>query len=98
VEAPGFAPFDAVVARAFGSLAELLALGAPLLRPGGELWAMKGRRWEAEARQIPPAVRAAFEARPSVYPYRLEDGGAGVVLVYRRRPERPAASADTAAP
>jgi 16S rRNA (guanine527-N7)-methyltransferase len=82
-EEPGFAPVDALVARAFAPLAELLALGPALLLPGGEVWAMKGRRWPAEAAQVPPALLAAYEPAPGVYPYRLGPDADGVVLVYR---------------
>lgn len=90
---PGFAPFDALVARAFGPLSALLRLGQSLLRPGGEVWAMKGRRWEAEARQLPPALQAAYAA-PAVHAYNVSSGpvpagqvgGEGVVLVYRLAP------------
>lgn len=84
-DAPAFVPYDALVARAFAALEHLLALGRTLLRPGGEVWAMKGRRWEAEAARVPPQVLAAYAARPHVHEYRLPGpGGEGVVLVYHR--------------
>jgi 16S rRNA (guanine(527)-N(7))-methyltransferase RsmG len=81
---PAFAPPDALVARALAPLDDLLALGAALLRPGGELWAMKGRRWADEAAQVAPPRRAAFEPQPGVHAYALEGGADGVILVYRR--------------
>lgn len=40
--------FDAVTCRAVGSLAEILELAAPLLRVGGHLLAVKGRRADEE--------------------------------------------------
>ncbi len=40
--------FDAVLSRAFTDLPRLAALSLPLLRPGGILVAMKGRRWREE--------------------------------------------------
>jgi 16S rRNA (guanine527-N7)-methyltransferase len=83
-ETPGFRPFDALVARAFRPLGDLLALGRRLVRPGGAVWAMKGRRWEEEAAALPPELRAAFPSAPAVHAYRLEPGGEGVILVYRR--------------
>lgn len=89
---PGFAPFDALVARAFGPLAALLELGLTLLRPGGEVWAMKGRRWSDEAGALPAALRDAYAAPPGVHAYRPEPapgepaGDEAVVLVYRRLP------------
>lgn len=87
--APGFRRFDALVARAFGSLERLLALGGVLLRPGGELWAMKGRRWREEADRLPAALLTLYDADPRVHAYRLDAGGAGVVLVYRRHGPAP---------
>ena len=94
---PGFTPSDALVARAFGSLADLLALGSTLLRPGGSVWAMKGRRWEAELAAVPQATRAHYEPAPDVHAYRLAAlapaargaaapvAGEGWVLVFHRR-------------
>ena len=94
-EAPGFTPTDVLVARAFGSLADLLALGSTLLRPGGSVWAMKGRRWEAELAAVPQATRAHYEPTPDVHAYRLAPpaapgaaaagDGEGWVLVFHRR-------------
>jgi 16S rRNA (guanine527-N7)-methyltransferase len=81
---PAFVPFDALLARAFAPLGELLALGLRLVRPGGQLWAMKGRRWEAEAAAIPAELRAAFGDPPAVHAYRLGPRAEGVILVYRR--------------
>lgn len=90
-DALDFVPYDALVARAFAPLDELLVLGRKLLRPAGELWAMKGRSWKAEAARVPPAVLAAYEAPPRVHTYRLGDhgGGDGFVLVYRRHKQAP---------
>lgn len=50
-------PFDTVLARAVGSLAELARLAQPLCRPGTRLVAYKGRRPEAELRQLPAGWR-----------------------------------------
>lgn len=44
--------FDTVTSRALGSLAHFAAAGAPLLRPGGRLVAMKGRDPGAEAGRL----------------------------------------------
>jgi len=51
LDAPG--DFDAITARAMATLADLLAAGAHLLRPGGRLLAMKGARPEAEIAALP---------------------------------------------
>jgi 16S rRNA (guanine527-N7)-methyltransferase len=45
--------FDAITARAMASLADLLAAGAHLLRPGGRLLAMKGALPAAEIAALP---------------------------------------------
>lgn len=45
--------FDAITARAMATLADLLAAGAHLLRPGGRLLAMKGALPDAEIAALP---------------------------------------------
>ncbi|HUH32206.1 MAG TPA: 16S rRNA (guanine(527)-N(7))-methyltransferase RsmG [Rhodanobacter sp.] len=52
--------FDCITARAFASLADMLAWGGQLLAPGGEWLAMKGRAPDAELAALPPGftVRA----------------------------------------
>ena len=46
-------PFDTILARAVGSLAELAQLAQPLARPGTRLLAYKGRRPDAELASLP---------------------------------------------
>jgi len=46
--------FDAITARAMATLADLLAAGAHLLRPGGRLLAMKGVVPDDEIAALPP--------------------------------------------
>lgn len=78
--------FDLAMARALAELGRLLDWSRRLLRPGGALWAMKGRRLAEEQAAIDPAVAAAFLPRPQTLRYRLpaaEDEG--VVAVYTRR-------------
>ena len=45
-------PFDAIVCRAFASIADFVAATRPLLRPGGRWYAMKGQRPDAELRDL----------------------------------------------
>jgi 16S rRNA (guanine527-N7)-methyltransferase len=65
--------YDAVTARAVGSLATLAELASPLLREGGVLVAWKGARSEEEeselARTAPGVAMEPLEVR-SVRPYR----------------------------
>ncbi len=51
------AAFDAITARALGSLADILAVGGHLLKPQGRLLAMKGARPDAEIAAVPPGWR-----------------------------------------
>ncbi|HET9863955.1 MAG TPA: 16S rRNA (guanine(527)-N(7))-methyltransferase RsmG [Steroidobacteraceae bacterium] len=55
---PGERRFDVAVARAVGSLAELLRDAARLLAPRGRLLAMKGKLAEDELRGVPRGWRA----------------------------------------
>jgi 16S rRNA (guanine527-N7)-methyltransferase len=52
-------PFDMILARAVGSLAELTQLAQPLARPGTRLLAYKGRRPEAELASLPAGWQLA---------------------------------------
>jgi 16S rRNA (guanine527-N7)-methyltransferase len=64
--------YDAVTARAVGSLATLAELASPLLREGGVLVAWKGTRSDSEeselARAAPKLAMEPIEVR-SVRPY-----------------------------
>jgi 16S rRNA (guanine527-N7)-methyltransferase len=51
-------PFDSVVARALGSLAEFVRVAGHLAGPGGRLFAMKGRVPEGELKVLPPGWKA----------------------------------------
>jgi 16S rRNA (guanine527-N7)-methyltransferase len=55
LDEPGM--FDAITARALATLAELLAVGAHLLRPGGRLLAMKAALPHDEIAALPPGWR-----------------------------------------
>ena len=80
--------YDVVLARAFAGLESLLDLSAQLLRPGGELWAMKGRKLEAEQAALPPRALARFEPEHGEFRYDVPElGTGGVTAVYRRLPE-----------
>ena len=56
-------PFDTILARAVGSLAELAQLAQPLARPGTRLLAYKGRRPDAELASLPAGWQLAGRAR-----------------------------------
>ncbi len=78
--------FDVVVARAFANLPLLMELGAQLLRPGGQLWAMKGKRWREEFSQVSPQHLERFAPGPITHPYQLEKNAPpGLILVWTRR-------------
>ena len=66
--------FDVVTAHAVAPLARLVPWALPLLPPGGELLALKGRSAEAELTEALPAVRAA-----GAVSWRVEEVGQGVV-------------------
>jgi len=61
------APFDAVVARAFAALPQLLQKVAPLCGPSTRVLAMKGKRPDAEIAAVPPTWRV-IETRPLIVP------------------------------
>jgi 16S rRNA (guanine527-N7)-methyltransferase len=50
------AGFDCVLARAYASLAEIWADASPLLKAGGSVLALKGRRPEAELGGLPAGI------------------------------------------
>lgn len=80
--------FDAVVARAFAKLPLLMELGAKLLRPGGQLWAMKGNRWREEFSKVSPQHLERFAPGPKTHTYTLEKNARpGLILVWTRLPD-----------
>jgi 16S rRNA (guanine527-N7)-methyltransferase len=83
---------DVVVARAVAPLARLAQWTLPLLRPGGELLAIKGQSAHAEVDRDRAAVRAAGGGTPRVVQCGAEllDPPATVVVVPRLRDTRPA--------
>lgn len=56
-DVPESGQHDQLLARALAPLAGILALGGHLLRPGGQLLAMKGRDPVDELAQLPPGYR-----------------------------------------
>lgn len=80
--------FDAVVARAFTGLPALMELGAKLLRPGGQLWAMKGKRWREELAQVSPRHLDCFAPEPGTHRYLLDkQAQPGWIVVWTRQAE-----------
>ena len=82
---------DVVVARAVAPLARLAAWTLPLLRPGGELLAIKGQSAPAEVARDRAAVRAACGGSPRVVQCGVDllDPPATVVVVPRLSDARP---------
>lgn len=58
--------YDRLSARALGTLAQLLALGGHLLRPGGLLMAMKGKYPDEELAELPAGYRLLDSRQLSV--------------------------------
>lgn len=56
--------FDAVISRGFAGLEQFVNLALPLLRPGGTIYALKGKQAETE---ITPALRSGFAIRMDHY-------------------------------
>ncbi|MSQ92069.1 MAG: 16S rRNA (guanine(527)-N(7))-methyltransferase RsmG [Gammaproteobacteria bacterium] len=54
----GPAPFESVLTRALGKLAEFVRVAGHLCAPGGRLLAMKGRHPDSEIAALPPGWRA----------------------------------------
>ena len=54
----GPAPFDCVLSRALGKLADFVHVAGHLCAPGGRLLAMKGRHPDSEIAALPPGWRA----------------------------------------
>ncbi len=78
--------FQLAVARAFAPLQGLLPVAAPLLAPGGVLWAMKGRRLAEEQAVLTPGALAAFEPEARLHRYDFPEAKlGGVVAVYRKK-------------
>jgi 16S rRNA (guanine527-N7)-methyltransferase len=50
-------PFDVAISRAFADLAQFVAAARHLVRPGGQLFAMKGMYPREELEALPPAFR-----------------------------------------
>lgn len=73
--------FDAIVSRAFASIAEFVRLTAPHLRSNGVWLAMKGKRPDAELRVVPPDT-VVFHVEPVQVPGL---GDAQRCLVWMRR-------------
>jgi len=63
MEPPAGRGFDLVTSRAFGSLAQLIAVSRSLIRPGGVWAAMKGRRPEDEIKALPESIEV-FHVEP----------------------------------
>ena len=84
--AEGRGASDIILARAFAELDVLMGLAARLLRPGGQLWAMKGRRLAEEQAALSDALRSQFEPSAREFPYDVPELGVGsVTVVYSKK-------------
>ena len=84
-DAVAWGPFDAVVARAVAPLGRLARWALPLLRPGGELLALKGERADAEVADAADLLgRLGAEVR-AVVPVTVAGVVTQVVAVVRPR-------------
>ena len=83
VEALDAGTFDAIVSRAFASLADFVALTAPQLRSNGVWLAMKGKRSETELLAV-PAYATVFHVEPLQVPG-LADAQRCLVWIRRRQ-------------
>ncbi len=79
---------DVIVARAVGSLSELMELSLPLLRCGGMLLAIKGRSAEEELERARGALVELAGEIISVSPL-IEEGSEAVVIEIRKTAETP---------
>ncbi len=61
-------PYDVVISRAFADLAGFVAVGLPLLAPGGRLVALKGRAVEAEVAALAAVGRSPEPGAPRTLP------------------------------
>lgn len=81
--------WQAVVARAVGSLAELVELSLPLLEPGGLLVAWKGPGLEAELAAATRATRELGGAPPAVVDLSVPGIDRARLAIVRRRHPAP---------
>ncbi|HUW16712.1 MAG TPA: 16S rRNA (guanine(527)-N(7))-methyltransferase RsmG [Actinomycetes bacterium] len=82
-DAARYGPFDVVVARAVAPLGRLAAWALPLLRPGGELLALKGERAAAEVAAASSSVRRLGAQVRDVVPVTVAGQETAVVAVVR---------------
>lgn len=74
------AAFTLVIARALGSLDELVRIAPPFLLPQGRLIAMKGRHHERELRGSTASEGFTLER---IVPYTLPDGAERSLVIFR---------------
>lgn len=88
VEGLAEAPFDLITSRAFASLADFTQLSGPLLSPGGNWMAMKGKQPDAELAALPSGINV-FHVEPLTVPGLAAER----CLVWMRPSSRPAPAA-----
>lgn len=73
--------YDAVISRAFTGLEQFVGLAVPLIKPGGKIYALKGKQAEAE---ITPALRSGFEIKMDHYSLPFEKSDRYVIQLSSR--------------
>lgn len=90
--------FDLATARAVAPLRTLVPWTLPVLRPGGQLFAVKGERWQEEVAEARPVLRrlgAEVVAVPSKWDDRIDDQPPLRVVIIARAVRRgPSSSGD----
>jgi 16S rRNA (guanine527-N7)-methyltransferase len=81
--------FDVVLARAVGSLAELVELGMPLLRVGGSLLAYKGAQAQQEIDQAAHAMKELKAELTAVHDAPCPGREASVLVEIRKKVRTP---------
>ncbi len=74
--------YDAVISRGFANLEKFVALALPLLKPGGEIYALKGREGIDE---INPALESGFHITQDHYQLPFTKAGRYLIRLKERQ-------------
>ena len=73
--------YDAVISRAFAGLEKFVGFSLPLLKPGGTIYALKGKQAPEE---ITPALKSRFEIRTDHYQLPFEKSDRYMIQLKKR--------------